>query len=109
MTSDEVDVIVGSDHQIFSIHKQLLALYSRYFKGLFVDKPEPEIFSVHLLGIEACFFVEFNHWLYTGKCMEYLLGPWNAGVRAASLVELWKLGNFLEAPAFQNQCMRELM
>jgi hypothetical protein len=102
MYSPRVDIYVGKGEKAFTIDKDLLALHSQYFRNRFAEADENEQFT--LPHVKEEHFVFFKSWLYTGDWLH--IG--NALSTPTTGEELWALGTFLKAPAFQNYCMDDI-
>ncbi|CZR61647.1 uncharacterized protein PAC_11544 [Phialocephala subalpina] len=91
-------IFMVKDKQGFTVHKDLLALHSGYFRNRFRDAEEDEKFE--LQDFKAATFADFHAWLYSGIFLDA-----KDLVTSMSSQETWALGSFLKAPAYQNHCM----
>lgn len=102
-----VDVFVGQDKQVFSIHKDLLALHSTYFSTLFDADEDDSKIELSQFKFKAVTFADFHAWLYSGEFLDA-----DGEMADAEGLEMvgggesqWLLSQFLEAPAFENLCV----
>ncbi|KAE9367560.1 hypothetical protein N431DRAFT_513969 [Stipitochalara longipes BDJ] len=100
--SETVEVFVGKEQkQTFVVHKDLLALHSTYFSNLLSDNGLDENMKINVFA-KPSLFADFVSWIYFG---EFLKVKNDALEGAAAVDDLWELGRFFKAPAFQNFCM----
>jgi hypothetical protein len=98
--SEIAKILVGNqDYQVFMVHKDLLALHSGYLSNLFNERETGANNEVEVRN-EPSLFANFVSCIYSGDLLNL-----RDGIFEAALYELWELGDFLEAPAFQNFCM----
>jgi hypothetical protein len=78
-----------------------LTLHSGYFSNLLGNKGPGEDMKITVFK-NPSFFADFVSWIYIG---EFLKVPNDALEGEAAVDDLWELGRFFKAPAFQNFCM----
>jgi hypothetical protein len=93
---ETVEIIAGEQKQTFIVHKDLLALHSIFFSNLFSEKGS-DLNGKLAISSEPSLFADFVSWIYFGKRLPVEIGT--------TAVELWELGGFFRAPAFQNFCI----
>jgi hypothetical protein len=79
----------------------LLALHSTYFSNIFGEKG-PGVEKKISISAKPSLFADFVSWIYFG---EFLKVKNDALEGDAAVDDLWALGRFFKAPAFQNFCM----
>jgi BTB/POZ domain len=100
--SPTVEVFAGKEEkQTFIVHKDLLTLHSTYFSNLFSDDG-PGVDKKISISAEPSLFANFIAWIYFG---EFLKVNNDALAGGQAVDDLWELGRFFKAPAFQNFCM----
>ena len=102
MYSKTVQVLVGKEQkESFVVHRDLLALHSNYFSNLLSDDGLGEDHKITVFA-KPSLFADFVSWIYFG---EFLKVKNDALEGDAAVDDLWELGRFFKAPAFQNFCM----
>jgi hypothetical protein len=99
--SETVEIFVGKEKETVNVHKDLLTLHSMYFTDLFNEKDSDADRKIEI-SAKPSLFADFISWVYTG---EFLKVENNALAGETSVDDLWALGRFFRAPAFQNFCM----
>jgi hypothetical protein len=100
--SETVEIFAGKQQkETFTVHKDLLTLHSTYFSNFFSEKG-PDVDKKAAISAKPSLFADFVSWIYFG---EFLKVDNNALEGGAAVDELWELGRFFGAPAFQNFCM----
>ncbi|KAJ8130076.1 hypothetical protein O1611_g3560 [Lasiodiplodia mahajangana] len=98
------------DDTELAIHATLLAHHSQYFRQFLNEKSEakshtfcvPEKFSITTLRL-------FIDWLYKTPTVPFPGNPSVYCYHGSDLVIAWEFGNYIKAPAFQNDMIRCLM
>lgn len=99
-----VDIRVGPNTKVFSIHKQLLCEVSPYFeaalKGQFI---EAEKQSIEFVEESVTMFEHFQLWLYSGN----ILAPHESAkdIGSSTLYDLYAFGEMRHIPRLQNAVM----
>ncbi|KAI5248628.1 hypothetical protein E4T43_01417 [Aureobasidium subglaciale] len=105
-----VTIEVGSNKQVFSIHKDLLSFYSDYFRGAFENGFKEAIEGkMSLLDVDPEIFDIFNAFVYT-RGLRNAQGLEGSKLSFSILVDLWLLGDRFIIPALQNtviDCFKE--
>jgi hypothetical protein len=98
-----VTLIVGKEKKAYILHKNLLCLYSDYFRAAFNGQfKEATERKLELPDVETSLFDEFQVWLYTRE----LQGP--PGLQFRFLTDMWILGDQHQIPLLQNQAMDKI-
>jgi hypothetical protein len=98
-----VTLIVGKEKKAYILHKNLLCLYSDYFRAAFNGQfKETTERKLELPDVETSLFDEFQVWLYTRE----LQGP--PGLQFRFLTDMWILGDQHQIPLLQNQAMDKI-
>lgn len=111
-SSEIVVIFVGEkeEKRPFFVHKDLIALHSRYFQDHFHSSPlsppdSEEEKKTILPQYQASIFADFNSWLYSGDFLRV-----GSALNDVTLFQdLWRLGSYLRAPNFQNFCMEAIL
>ena len=107
-----VEILVGPEEELFTIHKQLLCDISPYFEAAFEGEfKEAKEQRMRLPEDDVAPFKQFQFWLYSGKplpprdLMEHttLTYKWNM------LVHSYILGDKFEIPALQNAAIHGII
>lgn len=95
-----VKVEQGGKKSTFTIHKNIICHYSRYFAAAFNGGfQEGQTQEVLLKDVNPAIFTTFSHWLYSQQIDKTT----NA---MKDFVDLWLLGSRLLAPTFQNCALK---
>lgn len=93
--------MVGAKKQSFSVHKDLLTLYSGYFREKLRDgKDDAQVLLAEMSPPEFAVFVS---WLYSGSLDLGLYALDEQIIRLGP--RQWQWGYYLQAPEFQNSWM----
>lgn len=95
-----MDIWVGPDKQIFSIHRDLLALHSGYFANRFRELMDDE--NILLPRVNLAIFATFHSWIYSGDPLAV-----HQPVESKA-AKMWAFGHDFKAPGFQNAVMDEI-
>jgi hypothetical protein len=100
LCSPVVILVVREGKQKFSVHKDLLAIHSRCSRDCFnrADRiKDGESVEIRLPKCKASQLGGFILWAYKGEKLE--------GVCTDNNEVLWKFGDILRYPDYQNDCM----
>jgi hypothetical protein len=97
--SETVEIFVGKEKkETVNVIKDLLTLHSMFFTNLF-SKKSPYVDKKIAVSVKPSLFADFVSWIYAG---EFLKVENNALAGGPAVDDLWALGRFFRAPAFQH-------
>ncbi|KUJ19044.1 uncharacterized protein LY89DRAFT_731469 [Mollisia scopiformis] len=101
--SKTINVAVGEGEQmqVFEVHRDVLTLLSGEAGTRIQDAAEPDEEELELPEIKPALFADFISWMYSG---DFLQAPKIDPNTSAE--HIWTMGQFLQAPSFQNFCMK---
>jgi BTB/POZ domain len=102
--SEKIPISVGTNQEIFRVDKSLLILHSGFFRNKFsdLDEQEDERKGFSLPNVDPACFVDFVCWMRRGEILTTVSQEVMYPDSSVSLEKQWLLGQFLEAPGFQN-------
>jgi hypothetical protein len=100
-----VTLIVGKEKKPYTLHKELLCLYSDDFRAAFNGSfKEATERKIELPDVETSLFDEFQVWLYT----QDLQGPTGQSEQLHFLANMWIFGDQHQIPLLQNYAMDKI-
>jgi hypothetical protein len=112
--SPVIGVSVGTEGKIVAVPKELLTMYSDYFRNIYFptnNLPLDTEIQLHMISPHQV--ANFIIWLHSGVVDNEIspeVMPEDRSVTLADEYEgLWIVGEMLQAKAFQNYCMKKIL